>query len=168
MDREIVNRVENSSLLQINLDEFYPKGERLVFDIKPCLHEGFVLMEKPFREFLKNYDWNTYQDKYVAIICSSDAIVPLWAYMLVSSHINPFVKKSVFGDLKDLEKAIFNDFLNQHDFSIYQDKNVIVKGCGKFPIPESVFVDFTNRLQNYAKSIMFGEACSAVPLYKRK
>lgn len=168
MDGEIINRVENSSLLQINLDDFYPKGERVIFDIKQCLIEGFVLMEKPFREFLKNYDWNSYQDKYVAIICSSDAIVPLWAYMLVSSHLKPFVKKSVFGDLKELEKSIFNDFLNQHDFSIYQDKNLIVKGCGKFPIPESVFVDFATKSQDFAKSIMFGEACSAVPLYKRK
>ena len=167
MENDIVNRVEKSDLIQINLDDFYPQGERVVFDIKNCLHEGLVLFEKPFREFVKNNDWQSYQDKYVAIICSSDAIVPLWAYMLVSSSLKPFAKKVVLGNKMDLEKFIFLDLLNQHDFSIYNDKSVIVKGCGKFPIPESIFIEFTNLLQEYAKNIMFGEACSAVPLYKR-
>lgn len=167
MENNIVNRVDKSGLLQINLDDFYPKGERTVFDIKDCLHEGLVLIEKPFREFVKNNDWKIFQDKYVAITCSSDAIVPLWAYMLISSHLKPLAKKVVLGNEADLEKSIFQDEFNQHDFTIYQDKSVIVKGCGKFPIPESVFVDFTYRLQEYAKTIMFGEACSAVPLFKR-
>lgn len=167
MENDIVNRVEKSGLVQINLDDFYPQGDRVIFDIAACLHEGFVLIEKTFREFIKNNDWKIYQDKYVAIVCSSDAIVPLWAYMLVSSQLKPFAKKVVLGNSIDLEKSIFEDILNAHDFSIYQDKGVIVKGCGKFPIPETVFVDFTYRLQEYAKTIMFGEACSAVPLYKR-
>lgn len=168
MENDIINRVEKSGLIQVSLDEFYPKGERVVFDMKECLHEGFVLIEKNFRDFVKNNDWKIYQDKYVSIICSTDAIVPLWAYMLVASQLKPFAKHVVFGDTNELEKSILTEVLNQHDFSVYQDATVIVKGCGKHPIPEAVFVDFTNRLQDYAKSIMFGEACSAVPLYKRK
>lgn len=167
MENEITNRVDKSGIIQVSLDDFYPQGERVIFDMKDCLHEGFVLFEKPFREFIKTNDWKKYQDQYVAIICSSDAIVPLWAYMLITSVLKPYAKKVVLGNKMDLEKSIFLEVLNQHDFSIYQDKSVIVKGCGKFPIPESVFVEFTFKLQEYAKTIMFGEACSSVPLYKR-
>lgn len=168
MAEEIINRVEKSGLVQINLDEFYPQGERMVFDLKELLHEGLILIEKNFREFVNTNDWSVYQDKYVSVKCSADAIVPLWAFMLVVSKIQPYAKKVVMGSKQDLEKAIFNDIFDAKDFTEYQDKNVIVKGCGKHPIPESVFVDFTYRLQNHAKNIMFGEACSAVPLYKRK
>jgi len=167
MENEIVNRVEKSGLIQVSLDDFYPQGERVVFDIKDLLHEGFVLIEKNLRAFVKENDWSIYQNKYIAITCSTDAIVPLWAYMLVASHLKPFAKKVVLGNKIDLEKAIFADILNNHDFSIYKDAAVIVKGCGKYPIPESVVLDFAFRLQDVAKSIMFGEACSAVPLYKR-
>jgi hypothetical protein len=167
MENDIVNRVEKSGLIQVSLDDFYPQGERLVFDIKDLLHEGFVLIEKDLRAFVKQNDWSIYQNKYVAITCSTDAIVPLWAYMLIASHLNPFAKKVVLGNKTDLEKAIFSHILNQHDFAIYNDAAVIVKGCGKYPIPESVVLDFAYRLQGHAKSIMFGEACSAVPLYKR-
>jgi len=167
MENDIVNRVEKSGLIQVSLDDFYPEGERVVFDIKNLLHEGFVLIEKDLRAFVRQNDWSIYQNKYVAITCSTDAIVPLWAYILIASHLNPFAKKVVLGNKTDLEKAIFSHILNQHDFSIYNDAAVIVKGCGKYPIPESVVLDFAYRLQEYAKSIMFGEACSAVPLYKR-
>ena len=167
MENDIVNRVEKSGLIQVSLDDFYPQGERVVFDIKDLLHEGFVLIEKNLRAFVKENDWSIYQNKYIAITCSTDAIVPLWAYMLIASHLKPFVKKVVLGNKTDLEKAIFSHILNQHDFAIYNDATVIVKGCGKYPIPESVVLDFAYRLQGYAKSIMFGEACSAVPLYKR-
>lgn len=168
MEGEIINRVEKSGLIQINLDEHYPQGERVTFDLQKGLHEGLILIEKNFRAFVKENDWSVYQDKYVNVICSTDAIVPLWAFMLVVSHIQPFAKKVVMGSKQDLEKAIFNDIFDEIDFSQFYDKNVIVKGCGKHPIPESVFVDFTYRLQNHAKNIMFGEACSAVPLYKKK
>ena len=167
MEKEITNRVENSGLVQVNLDDYYPQGERAMFDIESLLTNGFVLVEKDFREGLKKTDWNNYADQYVAVICSADAIVPLWAFMLVASYLKPFAKKVVFGDVSELEKAVFNDVLVELDFTQFEDKNVIVKGCGKYPIPESVFVDFTVKLQSYAKNIMFGEACSAVPLYKR-
>lgn len=168
MEDEIVNRVEKSGLEQVNLDDFYPKGERVSFDLKNVLVNEMVLIEKDFREFVKNNDWSIYQDKYVYVICSADAIVPLWAFMLVVSCIKPYAKKVVMGNNQDLEKAIFNDIFDVIDFTEFADKSVIVKGCGKHPIPESIFVDFTNRLQDVAKNIMFGEACSAVPLYKKK
>ena len=168
MENEITNRVENSNLVQVSLDEYYPKGERVTFDLKGCLKDELVLIEKEFRAFVSENNWSDYQDKYVGIICSADAIVPLWAFMLIASHLKPFAKKVVFGNKEDLEKAIFNEVLSELDFTQYQDKNVIVKGCGNHPIPESVVVDFSVQLQSYAKNIMFGEACSAVPLYKRK
>ena len=112
-------------------------------------------------------DWSIYQDKYVGIVCTADAIVPLWAFMLIASKLQPYAKKVVFGNQSGLEKAIFSDVLLEVDFTQFQDKNVIVKGCGNHPIPDSVFVEFTIKLQDYAKNILFGEACSAVPLYKK-
>lgn len=168
MEDEIVNRVEKSGLEQVNLDDYYPTGDRITFDLKNVLMNEMILVEKDLRAFVKEKDWTVYQDKYVNVLCSADAIVPLWAFMLVVSSINPFAKKVIMGNSQDLEKAIFNDVLDELDFTQFADKNVIVKGCGKYPIPESVFVDFTYRLQSVAKNIMFGEACSAVPLFKRK
>jgi hypothetical protein len=167
MSENIINRVENSKLLQVSLDEFYPEGERVLFDIKGFLKDEIALIEKEFRATIKATNWEDYKGKYVGIVCSADAIVPLWAFMLVASHLQPYAKKVVFGNKQDLEKAIFSTIFSEIDFTIYQDATIIVKGCGKFPIPESVVVDFSVQLQKVAKSIMFGEACSAVPLYKR-
>lgn len=167
MADEIINKVEKSGLEQINLDEYYPNGDRVTFDLKNVLKDEMILVEKDLRSFVKEQDWGVYKDKYVNVICSADAIVPLWAFMLIVSNLKPYAKKVVMGNKQDLEKAIFNDIFNKLDFDEFANKNVIVKGCGKFPIPESVFVDFTYRLQNVAKKIMFGEACSAVPLYKK-
>lgn len=165
---EITNRVENSNLIQVSLDDYYPKEERVLFDLKDVLHQELVLIEKDIRTFVKQNDWSVYQDKYVGIFCSADAIVPLWAFMLVASKIKPFAKKVVMGNKTELEKAIFNDIVSSIDYTIFKDKSVIVKGCGKYPIPEAAFVDFTVKLQNYAKNILFGEACSAVPLFKKE
>jgi hypothetical protein len=167
MSEEIINRVENSSLVQVSLDAFYPEGERVLFDIKDFLIEELILVEQEFRKTVKATNWSQFKGKYVGIICSADAIVPLWAFMLIASELQPHAKKVVFGNKEDLEKSIFSDILAQLDYSPYQDKNVIVKGCGKFPIPESVVVAFALKLQNYVKGLMFGEACSAVPLFKR-
>lgn len=168
MAEEIVNRVEKSGLIQINLDEFYQPGERAEVDLADFLYEGLVLIEKSFRDQVKEADWAAYNSKFVAVKCSADAIVPLWAFMLIASQLKPHATMVVMGEKEDLEKAIFNEFFTTHDFTQYQDKNVIVKGCGNHPIPKSVFIDFTYRLQSVAKNIMFGEACSAVPLFKRK
>ena len=167
MADEIVNRVEGSGLIQVNLDDFYPEGERVNFDLSEYLKEGLVLIEKEFRQKLAETDWLNFKDKYVAINCSSDAIVPLWAYMLVDSYLKSQVKKSVLGDFQDLEREIFNEVIQHHNFKQYDDKSVIVKGCGKYSIPKSIFVNFTNKLHLHAKTIMFGEACSAVPVYKK-
>ena len=167
MAEEIVNRIDNSSRVQVSLDEFYPEGERVLFDIKGFLRDEIALIEKEFRASVKETNWEEYKGKYVGIICSVDAIVPLWAFMLIATQLQPFAQKVVFGNKKDLEKAIFSDLLTELDYSRFKDKPVIVKGCGKYPIPESVVVDFAVKLQGYAKNIMFGEACSAVPLYKR-
>lgn len=167
MENEIINRVEQSNLIQVNLDDFYPLGERISLDITDFLVEGLVLREKPFREAIAQKDWSIYKDKLVAILFKEDAIVPLWAYMLIASKIAPFAKQVVLGNLETLEIAIFNSIFQKHDFSQYHQKNVIVKGCGKHPIPETVFINFTLQLQQHAKNIMFGEACSSVPIYKR-
>lgn len=167
MEKEIINRVENSSLVQVSLDEFYPQGERVLFDIKDFLRDEIALIEKEFRAAVKETDWSKLEGRYVGVICSVDAIVPLWAFMLVATQIKPYATKVIFGNKVEIERDIFKEIFSELDFTIYQDKNVILKGCGEHPIPESVVVDFSVKLQGYAKSIMFGEACSAVPLYKR-
>ena len=167
MSEEIINRVENSNLIQVSLDEFYPKGERILFDIKGFLKEEIILVEKEFRDKVKNTNWEGYQGQYVGVVCSVDAIVPLWAFMLIASQLEPFAKKVIYGNREDLEKAIFSDVFSGIDFNDYKDRSVILKGCGKYPIPESVVVDFSIKLQKVAKNIMFGEACSTVPLYKK-
>ncbi len=168
MEKELTNNIQNSKLVQVNLDDYYPQGERILFDIKPHLHNELVLFEKDFRKFVKENNWQIYENKYVGIICSNDAIVPMWAYMLIAANISPFAKKVIFGDKQDVEKAIFTEIIAQLDFTQYQDKNVIVKGCGKYPIPTAVFVHFFIKLQTYANKVMFGEACSAVPLFRKQ
>ena len=127
-----------------------------------------MLKEKDFRESLKNHDWSQYENHYVAIYCSTDAIIPAWASILVTIHVFPFVKKVVSGNLQDLETSLYQEILSTIDYSKYQDKPVIIKGCSKKPVPESAYILAVQKLQPFAKSIMYGEACSAVPLFKRK
>ncbi len=165
---EIVNRVENSSLVQIDLATFYPKGKRSTFDLKPWLYEELILKEKDFRENVSNYDWSQFQDQYVSIICSADVIIPSWAFLLISIALEPYAAKSVFGNQEALETVLFEEVLSNHDFSQYQDTRVIIKGCGSLPIPQQAYNNYVTKLKPYAKSIMFGEPCSSVPLYKRK
>jgi len=167
MEKEIINRVAKSGIITINLEEFYPQGERLLFDIKEHLFQGLILKEKDFREFIKNEDWSTYTDKYVALICSEDAIVPTWAYMLLATQLAPFVKKVVFGDLETLETVLYNETLNELHINAYKDARIVIKGCGDLPVPKAAYVEITRLLRPVAKSIMYGEACSMVPLYKQ-
>ncbi|NEV92615.1 DUF2480 family protein [Psychroflexus sp. YR1-1] len=164
---EIVNKVALSSLKTFNLEEYYPDGERKFIDIKDWLFEGIILKEKDFRETLKNHDWSQYQDAYVALHCSSDAIVPGWAYLLITSYLQGFSKKVAFGDLEFLNSLLYQEALQDVDFTEYQDKPVIIKGCSNKPVPENAYLLALQKLQPLAKSIMYGEACSAVPLYKR-
>ena len=168
MADEIVNKVANSALEVFDLEDYYPKGIRTEIDISQWLYEGFLLKEKDFRESLKNHDWSQYENHYVAIYCSTDAIIPAWASILVTIHVFPFVKKVVSGNLQDLETSLYQEILSTIDYSKYQDKPVIIKGCSKKPVPESAYILAVQKLQPFAKSIMYGEACSALPLFKRK
>ena len=164
---EIENKVDKSGLIIFNLEDHYPKGERVLFDIKDVLFQGLILKEKDFRAFVKNHDWTQYQDKYVALYCSADAIVPTWAYMLLTTAIEPHAKKVVFGDLNVLETVLFNDALGKIKIEDFNDERVIIKGCSKYPVPEAAYVELTRLLRPVVKIMMFGEACSTVPLYKK-
>ncbi len=167
MENEITNKVAQSGIITIDLEEFYPKGERVLFDIKELLFQGLILKEKDFREFIKNEDWNKYKNKFVAITCSADAIVPTWAYMLLTTHIEPHATKVVFGNLEVLETILYNDILSKINMNEYKDARIVIKGCGNLPVPKAAYVEITRLLRPVAKSIMYGEPCSTVPLYKK-
>ena len=165
---EIINRVANSKLVTFDLEEYYPKGARIVLDIKDWLFEGIILREQEFRLFLDEHDWSQYKDSYIALTCSTDAIIPGWAYMLVTTKLQPYATKVVQGSLVDLETALYQSIIGNLDVSEYADKPVIIKGCSKKPVPANAYLFAINKLQPVAKSIMYGEACSSVPLFKRK
>jgi hypothetical protein len=167
-DEEIINRVAKSDLVEINLENYYPQGEKVVIDIKENLEQGLILREKSFREFVKNEDWKKYKDKFVAITCSADAVIPTWAYMLLTASLQPFAKKIVFGDLKTLETFLFVDSLSKINPEDFRDKKIVIKGCGNIPVPQSAYIELTRILAPVAKSIMYGEPCSTVPVMKRK
>lgn len=167
MSEEIINRVADSKLVTFNLEDYYPPGERILFDLSDWLHEGFVLREKDFREQAKAHDWLQYKDKYVALTCSTDAIVPAWAYMLVTTYLQPYAKKVMTGSLEDLESLLYFEIIEKLDVSNLEDKPVIVKGCSHKPVPRNAYLFLINKLQPVVKSLMYGEACSSVPLYKK-
>ena len=164
---EIVNKVTNSVLEVFDLEDYYPIGIRTQLDISQWLLDGFLLKEKDFREALKIHDWSQFQNHFVAIHCSTDAIIPAWASILVTVYLSPFAKKVVVGNFIDLETSLYQEILPTLDYSKYQDKPIILKGCSKKPVPESAYIMAIQKLQPFAKSIMYGEACSAVPLYKK-
>ena len=164
---EIVNKVANSALEVFDLEDYYPQGIRTQIDLSQWLYEGFILKEKDFREALKNHDWAQYQNHLVAINCSTEAIIPAWASILVTTYVSPFAKAVVSGSLTDLDTFLYQEILSSLDYSKYQDKPLILKGCSKKPVPESAYIMAIQKLQFVAKSIMYGEACSAVPLYKK-
>ncbi|GAB3176348.1 DUF2480 family protein [Telluribacter humicola] len=164
---EIVNRVANSGLISLDLEEYYHPGERVVYDLKDNLFQGLILREKDFREFLKNHDWSQYQGKNVAVTCTEDAIVPTWAYMLLALHLEPYANTVVYGDLQALEDKLFYDAIARIDIEAYRDKRVVIKGCSKHPVPISAYVEISRLLRPVAQSLMFGEPCSTVPLYKK-
>lgn len=168
IEETIINKVANSGLISFDLEEYFHPGERIIFDIKDQLFMGLMLKEKNFREFLKTNDWSTYSGKNVAIICSEDAIVPTWAYMLLGIALEPFANMFIFGNLKDLEKKLFEQALNSLDFSLFKGQRIVVKGCSNAQIPTYVYVELTRRLKPIVKSLMFGEPCSTVPLFKNK
>lgn len=167
MAEEIVNRVANSKLITFNLEDYYPEGERVLFDVKDWLLEGFVLRESEFREQAKNHDWRQYEGKFIALTCSSDAIIPAWAFMLLATYLQPFAKKVITGDLETLETVLYTEVISKMDVSNLQDKPVIVKGCAHKPVPKNAYLLLIEKLQPVVKSLMYGEACSSVPLYKK-
>ncbi|UMB52843.1 DUF2480 family protein [Lutibacter sp. A64] len=168
MADEIVNRVANSKLKTLDLEDFYPKGPRTVIDIKDWLFHELILKEKDFREYLKNHDWSQYKNHYIALTCSVDAIIPSWAYMLIATYTNPFAVKTIVGDLQQLETAIFQEIIANLNIKAYKNVPVIIKGCSDKPIPETAYIQLIEKLQPVAKTIMFGEACSTVALYKKR
>lgn len=164
----IVNRVANSGLITLDLEEYYHPGERLVYDLKDNLFMGMILKEKDFRAFLKEHDWSQYAGKNVAITCTEDAIIPTWAYMLLTLQLQPYAHTVVYGSLQDLDEKLYFDAIGRIDPADYQDKKVVVKGCSKVPVPTAAYVELTRRLAPVVQSLLFGEPCSTVPLFKRK
>lgn len=163
----IVNRVAQSALVTFNLEDYYPRGERVAYDLKHNLFQEMILRERDFRAFVKEHDWSQYQDQYVALGCSVDAIVPTWAYMLLVTKLEPYARRVIFGSLETLEVVLFQEALQQVDFTQFQDAKVVVKGCGDLFIPAFAYTEVTRLLRPVAASIMYGEPCSTVPLYKK-
>ncbi|MEX0290015.1 MAG: DUF2480 family protein [Flavobacteriaceae bacterium] len=164
----IVNRVAQSKLVTFDLEDYYPVGERHVLDIKDWLFEGLILREKEFRAHVESHTWQQYQGAYVALNCSTDAIIPAWAYMLISTKLQPYAKLVVIGDLEQLESTIYLKVLTDIDLDQFKDKPVIIKGCSEKPVPGNAYLWAASIIQQVAKSVMYGEACSSVPLFKRK
>ncbi|MCS6904942.1 MAG: DUF2480 family protein [Bacteroidia bacterium] len=162
----IINKVAQSGIITIDLEDFRPRGERAIIDIKDQLYQGLILKEKDFREYVKQTEWQLYKDKYVAIYCSTDAIIPAWAFMLLAIELAPYAKDVILGNAQELEIYLFRKQIQSVNFDEYKDKRVVVKGCGN--IPPAIYVEIAKCLQPYAKSIMYGEPCSTVPLFKRK
>jgi hypothetical protein len=164
---EIINKVAESGLITIDLEAYYPEGERIAFDMAPLLVEGLLLREKDFRAFIAEHDWSTYKGKHVALFCSTDAIIPRWAWMLLSAALQPFAATVVFGNAETLENVLFESFLSQLNPEDYRDQRVVIKGCSHKPVPVQAYVKLTALLLPVVKSILYGEPCSTVPVYKR-
>ncbi|HWR32211.1 MAG TPA: DUF2480 family protein [Chitinophagaceae bacterium] len=167
MNDPIVNRVAESELITLDPAKYFPRGETAVFDLKDHLFMEMILKEKDFREALKKTDWPVYKDKNIALTCSADAIIPVWAWMLAASYLQPVAKEIVMGDEKELQKKLFLKNISEIDVNEFADKKVVIKGCGETPIGDYVYMELTKLLRPVAKSIMYGEPCSTVPVYKK-
>jgi Protein of unknown function (DUF2480) len=168
MSEPFVNKVAESGLITLDLETWYPKEETAVFDMKEHLFMGMILKEKDFREALKILDWSVYSNKNVALTCSADAIIPVWAWMLVATYLQPVAKEIVMGDEKELHKHLFLKNLSTIKVNDYADQRVVIKGCGETPIADYVYMEITKLLRPVAKSIMYGEPCSTVPVFKKR
>lgn len=166
---EIVNRVSsNNSLVSLDLAEILPKNKKVIFDLKDCLYEGLILREKDFRQYCKNHDWSQYANQCVAITCSADAIVPMWAYMLVATYLQPIAAHVAYGSLTDLEKQLIQQTIDNLDLTPFEGKKIVIKGCSDLAAPEYAFTAITVKLLPVVNSIMYGEPCSTVPIFKQK
>ena len=164
----IVNRVAESALITFDLEKLYQIGQRQSIDLSQWLYEGLILKEKDFRAQLNAHDWSVYQDQFVALYCSTEAIFPAWASLLVTSHLQPYSRKVVMGTLEDLEVQLFSEEIQLLDVTPFKDKPVIIKGCSDKTVPQDAYVQLIAKLQPIVKSLFYGEACSSVPLYKKK
>ena len=167
METQIVNRVAGSGLVSLDLEAYYHPGERVIYDLKDNLYMGLILREKEFRVFLKEHDWSQYRAKNVAVTCTEDAIIPTWAYMLLTLQLQPYANIIVYGTLADLEEKLYFDAIAAIRPEDYHNARVVVKGCSKVPVPTAAYVELTRVLQPVVQSLLFGEPCSTVPLYKR-
>lgn len=168
MAETFVNKVAESGLITLDPASFFPQEELKVFDLKDHLFMGLILKEKDFRAALKALDWEQYRDSYVAVTCSADAIIPVWAYMLVTSALEPVAREVVMGTKEQLHRELFLKNIRNINIDHYRDQRVVVKGCGDIPVGDFVYLELTRILRPVVKSIMYGEACSTVPVYKRK
>ena len=168
MEETIVNKVAKSPLINIDLEDWIPEGQRTLIDLSQWLDEGLILREKPFRELLNQENWSAYKDHYIAVNCSTDAILPAWAVLLVTSHLAPFAKEIVLGTLEDLERHLFSKKIAELELASFRDKPLMIKGCSDPSIPKDAYVQLIRRLQPVAKSLFYCEACSSVPLWKAK
>ncbi|MBI5914661.1 MAG: DUF2480 family protein [Bacteroidetes bacterium] len=167
IEQPLVNRVAGSGLVTLRLEDYFPKEEMALFDLKDFLFMGLILKEKDFREALAVHDWAQYEGKNLAVFCSADAIIPTWAYMLVAVCAAPFAADIFQGTAEEFYKHIFQKALNEVDVARYAGQRVVVKGCSDKPVPPSAYVELTRKLQPHAQSIMFGEPCSTVPIFKK-
>jgi hypothetical protein len=167
VQEEIINRVASSPLITLDLEQLSPSGERVQYDLKDNLYQGIILKEDDFRAFLRENDWSVYKGKHVAVFCSEDAIIPHWAFMLLVSRLSPYAKTVVYGKLDDLEIELYRRAIQQLNPEDYKDKKIVVKGCGEKTVPVSAYMDVMTLLQPVATSVMFGEPCSTVPIYKK-
>ena len=164
----IVNRIAESALITFDLEDLYQIGERKSIDLSQWLYEGLILKEKEYRAHLNAHEWSTYQDQFISLHCSTEAILPAWAFLLLTTYLQPFARKVVIGSIQDLEVQLFSEEIQLLDVTPFKDKPVIIKGCSDKTVPQDAYVKLITKLQPVVKSLFFGEACSSVPLYKRK
>lgn len=167
MAEEIVNRVANSPLMSLDLEDYWDEHQRAVIDLKDVLHEGLILREKDFREYVKSHDWSAYRDKHVAIDCTAEALIPSWAYMIIVSRVEPYAQSIIVGSAEDLTLHLYIKAFDNMDFEQFRDGKVVIKGCSNKPVPPSVYAEVTRRLSPFVSSIMYGEPCSTVPVFKK-
>ena len=166
-EKPLINRIAASGLITLKLEEFFPIEPVAILDLKNFLFKGLILKEKDFRVSMKAHDWQQYDGAILLVYCSTDAIIPMWAYMLVASYAAPIAKDVFQGTTEDYHRAHFSHVINEMDISAYTDQRIIIKGCSDRPLPSSAYLDLTKRLRPVAKSIMYGEPCSTVPIYKK-
>jgi uncharacterized protein DUF2480 len=166
--KPLVNRVAQSALITLDLEEYFPKEEDMVFiDLKDFLFKGLILREADFRQTVKNTDWSQYKNKYVAIHCTTDAIIPMWAYMVLSAELAPYATDIINGDTQHAADTFLLRRLDKLDKEQFKGQRIVIKGCGNRKIPEAAFIQITQQLTNIARSVMYGEPCSTVPVFKK-